>query len=229
MNHKTFFISATGTNIGKTCSAALLLYKFPKLNYWKPVQTGNDIDRLNIKNLLINNYNNKKNSNSDIKNLDNTILNKITNLESRLKKETYHFKNPLSPDQASKKEFQNISISNLFNDYNNYSKEAPLIIEGAGGLMVPLFEKYTWIDFIRELKIPIILATSTNLGTINHTNLSIFAIKKNKLNLKGLIFCGPKNNENIESILRFYETPIISNFDFLELSNMENILCKNIF
>ncbi len=219
MFKKSYFITATGTDIGKTCTAALLLHKYPQFHYWKPVQTGKDIDRIHIIDLL------KRNTKKQ-----NYKSNELTkNIEERFKNESYFFEAPLSPNQAAQKEQTHISINKLLNDFKTYSQGgSPLLLEGAGGLMVPLFSKYTWVDFLKDTGLSVILVSSTRLGTINHTLLSLFALQKNLIPISGLVFCGPENPENIKTILEWGEFPVLSYFDFHQLEDMDNITCLDL-
>ena len=173
---KGFFISGTDTNVGKTIVAAILVNKIDGI-YHKPIQCGLDEsgrkDSDIIKYLCVN----------------KTIL-----------KETYFFKNPVSPNIAAKNEKKKIVISKLLNKIcNNFKKK--IIVEGAGGLTVPINKIYLMVDLIKLSKLPLILVARTSLGTINHTLLSINLITQKKIKFHGLVFVGEDIPETVESIL----------------------------
>ena len=143
-----FFISGTDTNVGKTIVSAILVNKMNAI-YYKPIQCGLDEkgrkDSDVIKHLCVN----------------HTILN-----------EAYFFKEPVSPNIAAKKEKKKIMVSHLLNKISN-NLEKQIIVEGAGGISVPITKKYLMIDFIKLSNLPLILVARTSLGTINHTLLSL--------------------------------------------------------
>ena len=178
---KNFFVTATDTNVGKTIISAALKYKFNAL-YWKPIQCGKNSEGLT----------------------DSEKIKKILNLkDNEIIKEVYCLKEPLSPNIASEKENIKINLSS-FSFKKKYSSKN-LIVEGAGGLLVPINKKYFVVDLIRKIGFPIVLVSSTKLGTINHTLMSLEIIKKNKLKIMGIVFIGKKNIKSIETIKFFAE------------------------
>ena len=171
-----FFITGIGTDIGKTVVSAILVEKL-KADYWKPVQSGelDNSDTMKVKALV-----------------SNTI--------SVFHPESYRLNTPLSPHHSAKIDGIKIDPSKIIlpetsNDY--------IIIEGAGGLMVPLNDEYLVIDLARDLNAEIILVSKAYLGSINHTLLSIDAIKQRNLPLRGIIFNGNPNPESEEVILKY--------------------------
>ena len=153
MNKNSFFITGTDTGVGKTLVSAILAKKY-NAHYYKPIQCG---------------LNRSGDKDSD------TVLNIFKDVS--VIKETYFFKNPLSPNIAAKKENVNIEISQFLKvDKIDY----PIVIEGAGGLQVPINEKILMSDLINHFNLPTILVSRTQLGTINHTLMSIDIIKKKK-------------------------------------------------
>ncbi|MFL2661072.1 MAG: dethiobiotin synthase [Alphaproteobacteria bacterium] len=173
-------MSGTDTNVGKTIVSAILVNKIKGI-YHKPIQCGLD---------------EKGRKDSDI--IENLCVNKT------ILKETYFFNEPISPNIAAKNEKKKILMSKLLNKIcNNFEKQ--IIIEGAGGLSVPINKKYLMVDLIKLSKLPLILVSRTSLGTINHTLLSINLIKQKKINFHGLVFVGEDIPETIESILDYGE------------------------
>jgi len=202
MNKNSFFITGTDTGVGKTLVSAILAKKY-NAHYYKPIQCG---------------LNRSGDKDSD------TVLNIFKDVS--VIKETYFFKHPLSPNIAAKKENVNIEISQFLKvDKIDY----PIVIEGAGGLQVPINEKILMSDLINHFNLPTILVSRTQLGTINHTLMSIDIIKKQKINLAGIIFSGEENKETISTIMRFgekiygKEINLISIIPFLKTVNSDTL------
>ncbi|MBC8173654.1 MAG: dethiobiotin synthase, partial [Chitinophagales bacterium] len=123
----------------------------------------------------------------------------ISNNQSQFHPEVYQFQAAISPHAAAKLENAEIDLTNMkVPDTNN-----SLIIEGAGGLMVPLNKNDLVIDFIQNLHTPVILVSRNYLGSINHTLLSLEALQKRNIPLAGIIFNGESNTET-ESIIEHY-------------------------
>jgi dethiobiotin synthetase len=111
--------------------------------------------------------------------------------------EAYRLKLPASPHQAAAAEGITIDPNSLV------PPEGPLVIEGAGGLMVPLNGSTLFIDVFARWRIPVILCARTRLGTINHSLLSIEAIRARKIPLHGIAFIGDANPESEKAITEF--------------------------
>ena len=202
MKKNSYFITGTDTGVGKTVVSAILAKKY-NAHYYKPIQCG-----LN------------KNGHKDSDVVQN-IFNDVSII-----KETYFFKNPLSPNIAAKKENVNIEISKFFK-IDKF--DHPIVIEGAGGLQVPIDETTFMSDVISYFNLPTILVSRTQLGTINHTLLSIEILKKRKINLAGIVFSGDENKETINTIMRFgagiygKEINLISIIPFLKAINSDTL------
>ena len=173
-----YFISGTDTGVGKTLIAAILVNKLHGI-YYKPIQCGLD-DNLN--------------KDSDI--IDNICKRKI------IFQETYFFKNALSPNIAAKFEEREVRMKSFEKILKSKTKKK-FIIEGAGGLNVPINESKTMIDLIKFFNLPVILVCRTSLGTINHTLLSINLLKERRIKFKGLVFSGKKEPQTIATIKKF--------------------------
>jgi len=165
---KPLFVTGIGTDIGKTIVSAILVEKL-KADYWKPIQSG-DLDK------------------SDSLSVENLISNTITKIHP----ESYRLTQPFSPHKSAA--IDGITIDpdtiHLPNTTNT------LIVEGAGGLMVPLNNEFLIIDLIKKLGIEVVLVSQNYLGSINHTLLSIYALKNYGIPIRGIIFNG---NEDISS------------------------------
>lgn len=171
---KKYFVTGIGTNIGKTICSAILVEAL-KADYWKPVQSG-DLDF----------------SDSD------KVKSLVSSAKSVFHSEKFRLTQPMSPHAAARLDQVSISLSDFkLPDTNN-----TLVIEGAGGLMVPLNDQGDLIvDLIQHLDAEVILVSQNYLGSINHTLLSIEALKSRKLKIAGIIFNGPSNSETEELIL----------------------------
>lgn len=165
MPEKPIFVTGIGTGIGKTITSAILVEKF-KADYWKPVQSG-DLD------------------DSDTKKVRSLVSNSI----SRFYPEAYRLTQPFSPHKSA-------AIDGIVIDPNKFVLPATdnrLIVEGAGGLMVPLNKNFLIIDLIKKLGAEVVLVSQNYLGSINHTILSVYTLKKEGIPVKGIIFNGPKD------------------------------------
>ena len=126
--------------------------------------------------------------------------------------EVYRFKLPASPHQAAMEEGVTIDPDSLV------LPDGPLVIEGAGGLMVPLTRETLFIDVFARWRIPMILCARTKLGTINHTLLSVEAIRSRDIPLLGVAFIGDANDESeqviaeIGKVKRLGRLPVIEPF-----------------
>jgi dethiobiotin synthetase len=172
---KTYFIAGIGTDVGKTICSAILVEAL-NADYWKPIQAGglDFTDSMRVKSL-------------------------ITTETPVFFKERYLLKQPMSPHAAAK--FDGITIA--LRDFELPQTKRHLVIEGAGGLMVPLNDTGDlMIDLVRHLNAEVILISQNYLGSINHTLLSIEALKSRGLNVAGILFNGPSNPESEEIILK---------------------------
>ena len=187
-----YFVTGIGTDVGKTIVAAVLVEAI-KADYWKPIQCGGleYTDTHRVKNLISNN-------------------------KSSFFEEAYTFKSPLSPHAAAKLENREIEPDRIIlpQTQNN------LIVEGAGGLMVPLNDHFLMLDLIKKLDLTVILVSKNYLGSINHTLLTAEVLKLHNINVAGIIFNGV---ENIESEL------FIKNYTGLKIFgrvNYEDVIDK---
>ena len=172
---KKIFISGIGTDIGKTVVSAILTEAL-KADYWKPIQSGDieNSDTLKVKEL-------------------------VTNTCSVFHKEAYTFQNPLSPHAAAKLENCSIKLSKI----KLPKTKNTLVIEGAGGVLVPLNKNKLIIDLISQLDASVIVVSRNYLGSINHTLLTIQELRRRKIKIIGIIFNGDHTPESEEYITKF--------------------------
>ncbi|QQL50402.1 dethiobiotin synthase [Mucilaginibacter ginkgonis] len=170
-----YFITGIGTGIGKTIVSAIVTEKL-KSDYWKPVQSG-DLD------------------NSDTMKVQSLVSNSKTVFHP----ETYRLTQPYSPHKSAAIDGVTINLD----DFVLPNTDNVLVIEGAGGLMVPLNDQQLVIDLIKKLDADVILVSQNYLGSINHTILSWLALKSYGIPVKGIIFNGEPNQNTEDYILQY--------------------------
>jgi dethiobiotin synthetase len=176
-----FVVVGIGTDVGKTIVSAILVEKF-KTSYWKPVQAGE---------------------------LDNSDSHKVARLAPSVQTiypEIYRLHTPASPHYAAEIDGVNIQLS----DFSIPTTE-DLIIEAAGGLMVPLNQAGDlYLDVLKQWKLPVVLVSKHYLGSINHTLLSLSALAAADVSVMAVVFVGDENSAT-ESIIsrRFPEIPYV--------------------
>jgi dethiobiotin synthetase len=171
---RKIFISGIGTGIGKTLIAALLTEKL-KADYWKPLQSGNldDTDTDLVKRL-------------------------ISNTQSVFHPERFRLTAPMSPHAAA--EIDGVEIK--LQDFKIPETTNNLVIEGAGGLLVPLSNELLIIDLIKHINAEVVLVSQNYLGSINHTLLSAEALKSRNINVTGIVFNGETYPQGEQIILQ---------------------------
>lgn len=187
-----YFITAIDTDSGKTLVSAIFCEAF-KADYWKPVQAGLPRDAETVRSL-------------------------ISNSQTRIHPESYLLNTPASPHASAKIDGVHITLRNFkLPDTSN-----PLIIEGAGGCLVPLNDHDFVIDLISALKSEVILVADLYLGSINHTLLTVEALRKRNIPIKGLVFNGESNPESERIILQHAKVPCLLRIQ------RENIIDKSV-
>lgn len=164
----------TGTGVGKTVASTVLCNAL-KADYWKPIQTGSETDS------------------------DSRFVQQQTNYNITIHSEAYLLKEPASPHYAANLENKQIELNNVLLPQTNNR----LVIEGAGGLLVPINENHTQVDVIEHLNAPVILVANEYLGSINHTLLSVELLRYKKISLLGILFSGQSYRDNEEVIIHF--------------------------
>lgn len=125
--------------------------------------------------------------------------------------EIYSFSNPLSPHLCAKQENVDIDLSRFLLPSHSH-----LIVEGCGGVMVPINDDYLFIDLLKAWSIPTILVARSGLGTINHTLLTTEALQERGIKVLGIILNGPLNPENSQAIEFYSGVPVIAQIPFIE-------------
>jgi dethiobiotin synthase len=193
-----FFITGTDTNVGKTVVSAMLCAALDAI-YWKPVQTGTE-------------------DGSD----RSTVMRLAQLARDRTLPETYRFVPPVSPHLAARRAGVKIDLRKIA--LPEIGARENLIVEGAGGALVPINEKELMTDLMAHLKFPVLLVTRTALGTINHTLLSLQALRAAKLNVRGVIMVGKRDVENHKAIEYYGKTSVIGILPQLAKLNRATLL-----
>ncbi len=192
---KRLFVTGIGTDVGKTVISAILTQKL-QADYWKPIQAGE---------------------------LDNTDSMKVSqwveNSTSVIHPEAYRLTQPMSPHAAAERDDVNIEMGNIIIPKTTRN----LIIEGAGGLMVPLNQHDLVIDLISHLQADAVLVSRHYLGSINHTILSIEALRSRNIAIAGIIFNGDENRDTESIIESVCAVPILGRIPKISNLNQHSI------
>lgn len=174
------FVTGTGTDVGKTFVSGLLLSGLDAA-YWKPVQSGSPTDT--------------------------DFLKAATGCNpSKFKPEQYRFAEPVSPHLAAQMEGLQIQMDK-FELPEHHEKH--LIVEGAGGILVPLNQQHMMVDLIENLHLPVLVVAHSTLGTINHTLLTLKELRHRKIEIFGVFLNGPRNRSNKQAIETFGDTLVV--------------------
>ena len=192
---KSFIVSGTDTGIGKTLLSAMIMAALPEYYYWKPIQSG------------------------IVDGADSESVWRLSNCSrERILPEAYIFSQPLSPHAAAA-----IDGVTIMKEKLRKPDPSPLLIEGAGGLLVPLKEELLFIDMFKFWRLPVLLACRSGLGTINHTLLSIEALRKREIPILGCVLIGEHNPSNENAIEHYGTVPVIGRIPILTSVEMENL------
>ncbi len=183
-----FFVTGTDTDVGKTVVAAWLVARLGAC-YWKPVQAG-----------------------TNRRPTPPSCAASPARPPDRILPEAYVLPEPIAPHEAARRAGIAIDMAKL----DPPPCDRPLVVEGAGGLMVPLNDQSFVIDLARELELPMILVARSTLGTINHTLLSLEAIRRRGLPLAGVVVNGPETPHNRAAIERYGKVEVIAEIPWLD-------------
>ncbi|OOQ60801.1 dethiobiotin synthase [Mucilaginibacter pedocola] len=175
MPNKPIFITGIGTGIGKTIISAIVVEKL-KADYWKPIQSG-DLHQ------------------SDIMKVQSLV----SNTQTVFHPEAFRLTEPYSPHKSAKLDGIIIDERKIIAP----ETDNQLIIEGAGGLMVPLNDTCLMVDLIKNLGAEVLLVSQNYLGSINHTLLSVEVLKQKGVPIKGIIFNGTPDESSETFILSY--------------------------
>jgi len=193
---KRIIICGTDTDVGKTIVSSFFVQGLKGV-YWKPIQSGTE-------------------EGTDTK----TVCELLELNPNRYLPERYKFKAPVSPHWAAEKESKIIEPNNLHLPTLNKL----IIIETAGGLMVPLNRNWLQIDQLKVWGAPIILVARTGLGTLNHTLLSLEALRNRGINVLGIVLNGTPHNDNPKTLEQFGDTKILASLPVFQKVSAEILL-----
>lgn len=195
MQNKQIFITGIGTEVGKTVISAIFVEALQS-DYLKPIQSG------------------------DLHYTDTHKVQEWTDTTGKFHAETYRLKNPLSPHTSAELDNVKIDLDNFFLPYTDNH----LVIEGAGGLLVPLNDKEHLTNLIKKLEVPVVLVSKNYLGSINHSLMTYEILKKNEIPMLGWVFNGIKNESGKEFILNYSKLPVLLEVE--EESEVNKIMVK---
>lgn len=174
-------IAGIHTGIGKTVCSAIICQAMG-YDYWKPVQAGelNESDSIFI----------KKN---------------VTHQHCIVHPERYQLTIPASPHYAAELDGLEIKATDIVLPQTGNS----IVVETAGGIMSPLSDTFLNIDMVEQLNLPVIVVSNNYLGSINHTLLTVEALRQRKVPVKGLVFCGNEFTSTRDFILQYTQLPLL--------------------
>jgi dethiobiotin synthetase len=195
------FVTGTDTNVGKTVLSALLVAALDG-TYWKPIQTGSS------------------------EGTDRQAVMRWAELsEERALPECYCFEPPVSPHLAAKQSGVTIRLDRIRKP--QLASSGPLIAEGAGGVLVPVNDSQTMLDLMRHLAMPVMIASRSTLGTINHTLLTVKALRDARIEIKGVVMIGKENRENERAVEHYGGVHLVGRIPVLETIERRALL--NVF
>ena len=181
------FVTGTGTGVGKTVAAAALLHRYrpAALRYWKPIQTGIEQD----------------DDTAEVRRLAACRDEEILSHGIRLP-------NPVSPHLAA--EWSGIAITlESLRAFLPRNAAVAWIVEGAGGVLVPINSRDLMVDWMLALGLPVLVVARSGLGTINHTLLTLEALRSRSLSVAGVLMIGETNESSRAAIERYGQIPVV--------------------
>lgn len=176
-----YFVTGTDTGIGKTVVATILTIGF-QAKYWKPIQTGAG------------------------EGTDSAFVRNWAGAPCVLA-ETYRFEEPVSPHLAAHSNGTAIELGKILSDAAELA--SPAIVEGAGGVLVPLAPHFLMADLMLALELPVVVVASARVGTINHTLLTLEALRRREIGIAGVVLIGDQRDSPWRSIELYGETTVL--------------------
>ena len=200
-------VVGTGTDVGKTVACAVILARYGRthrLAYWKPIATGGAAGS------------------------DSSFVKRVSGGHGQVLPEEYLFEPPVSPHLAARLSRRPINPERVIEALVRHGladEQRSLVVEGIGGLLVPLTDSgFLLADLLAELHLPCLLVGRSALGTINHTMLSLEAMRARRLLLAGVILSGPPEPENRKAIERFGGVEIVAEIPEIRPMNRAGLL-----
>jgi len=191
------FVSGTDTGIGKTVVSAMMTLG-QSATYWKPIQSGLEEET------------------------DTEFVRRVTGLsDEHFMPERFRLQEPLSPHASA--EIDGVTIS--LDDFQlPEAGTNNLVVEGAGGLLVPLNDNDMIIDLLERFQLPVLLVSRSELGTLNHTFLSLEALRSREIPVLGVVMNGPKNESNKKAIEKYGNVEVIGEINTIETLNAKTLM-----
>ncbi len=190
-----YFVTGTDTDVGKTVVSSILVKQLGAF-YWKPIQTGtNDCEDKN-----------------EVLHLSGIDPEKILPC-------AYELTEPLSPHEAARID----GVQIVFDSIEKPEVDGPLVIEGAGGVFVPLNQDYLMIDLMVKMDCQVIVVARSGLGTINHTLLTLKALRDRDIEVAGVVLNGDLNPKNKKAIEDFGNVRILGEIPYIDNLSTESI------
>jgi len=183
------FITGTDTGVGKTVASAAVMHRYrglARLCYWKPVQTGIEQD----------------DDTATVRYLGSCADGEIFGEGIRLPR-------PLSPHLSARLAGARIELGRICELFSRIPEQSAPVVEGAGGVLVPLNDTELMADLMAALSLPVVVVARSGLGTINHSLLTIDGLRSRGLGVRGVIMVGDQNSENRAAIERFGGVPVL--------------------
>jgi len=193
-----FFVTGTDTGVGKTVVSALLCAALDAY-YWKPIQTGTR------------------------EGTDSRTVARLAELpRAKILREAYKFAPPVSPHLAARKAGIRIELREIRTPEIGVKEN--LVVEGAGGALVPINKTQLMTDMMKHLGLPVLLVARTTLGTINHTLLSLSALRSAHLTVRGVVLVGKPNADNRQAIEHYGQIGVVGTIPLLKTIDRRALL-----
>jgi dethiobiotin synthase len=182
------FVTGTDTSVGKTAVAAALMLRYRELGtlkYWKPIQTGIEEDD------------------------DTATVQSLGCLKSEVFTPGIRLHRPLAPYLAAELNGTRITIPDLKACVAEEPEATRWVVEGAGGALVPINDLEFMTDLMVQLGMPVLVVARTSLGTINHTLMTLEALRNRGLNVAGVVMVGESSPGNRDAIQRYGQVEVV--------------------
>lgn len=193
---RSLVVAGIGTDVGKTVVSAVLCQSL-KADYWKPVVSGTSEGKV-----------------------DDEIIHELLGEKTRVHPCGYRLSEPLSPHIAARIDGAEIDSANL----SAPETSNRLVIELAGGVLVPLNDSQTNLDLLQQWQAPVVVVSRHYLGSINHTLLTLNVLQSKKLNVAGIVFVGEELPDTEAVITRLANVPTLGTLPMVDKVNSEAII-----
>jgi len=204
---KGLAVIGTDTGVGKTVVASMLMAASgPSVHYWKPVQTGAMGE-----------------SEPDD---DTGRVRELAHLDpQRVAQPTYRFALPASPHHAAMVEGRSLCLDDITVQAQKLTRTegSRWVVEGVGGVMVPLSNDVLWTDLHRALNLPAILVSSTRLGTINHTLLTLAQCRQEGVDVLGVVLLGAPDPSARSGILAHGDVSLLGEIPWMDALDVDRL------